>query len=213
MGAARDGSVLYYNDYGLGGLVQRHDLVLNAPMSEFAGSPGPDFYPEDIVVLFDSTICCLFRNVDNTANWIYHFDVDGTLLHSFQPSTYGPVHHIAVSSDDLPDRIQVWHHYNSPTPTSPITNALILYNVNGTQISGFGQTYAYVNGRGPTILVGSETQPRWGSALKGSLIPMMIPPEISGIYFLNPDNKHDIYNNNVENRIPTPTIRTALLGE
>jgi hypothetical protein len=88
-----------------------------------------------------------------------------------------------------------------------------LYNVNGTQISGFGQTYAYVNGRGPTILVGSENQPRWGSALKGSLIPMMIPPEISGIYFLNPDNKHDIYNNNVENRIHTPTIRTALLGE
>lgn len=39
--------------------------------------------------------------------------------------------------------------------------------------------------------------------------------DISGIYYLNPNKAefHDSYYNNVENKIPDPTIKTALLGE
>jgi hypothetical protein len=217
MGVSRDARILYYNDYRQGGKVQRHDLDNNIPLTEFAGSPGATFYPEDIIVLIDGTICCLFREVGNASTWIYHFAADGTVLHSFKP-TQGPVHHIAHSSDDLPDRIWTWMHYNYPTPTSWPTNLFIVFNVTGTQISGFGETYGYVNGRGPHPSAPAPAaavcaQPRWGSALKGALVMMINSPGMSGIYYLNSDKTHDTYYNGVENRIPDPTIRTALLGE
>jgi hypothetical protein len=49
---------------------------------------------------------------------------------------------------------------------------------------------------------------------------VVIPPDppatdVSGIYFINPvkTTKHDSYYNDIEKKIPNPTIRTALIGE
>jgi hypothetical protein len=39
------------------------------------------------------------------------------------------------------------------------------------------------------------------------------PPELSGIYFVNPINTHDKYNGSVDKKIPDPTVKTAVLGE
>ena len=48
-------------------------------------------------------------------------------------------------------------------------------------------------------------------------IPSIIPtlPDLSGLYFLNPSKQeyHDSYYNKQELKIPTPSIRTAFLGE
>lgn len=43
----------------------------------------------------------------------------------------------------------------------------------------------------------------------------IILTDISGIYFINPNKttKHDSYYNDIERKIPDPTIRTSLLGE
>lgn len=47
----------------------------------------------------------------------------------------------------------------------------------------------------------------------GASVP--IPPDISGIYYVNPKKitNHDSYYNDVEKKIPNPTVRTALVGE
>jgi uncharacterized OB-fold protein len=39
--------------------------------------------------------------------------------------------------------------------------------------------------------------------------------EISGVYYINPGKtgKHDSYYNDVEKKIPDPTVKTALIGE
>jgi len=38
------------------------------------------------------------------------------------------------------------------------------------------------------------------------------PPDLSGIYFIDPDKTHDSYYNGIERKIPNPIVRTALLG-
>jgi hypothetical protein len=40
-----------------------------------------------------------------------------------------------------------------------------------------------------------------------------VVPNISGIYYVNPSGTHDSYYNDVEKKIPNPTVKTALLGE
>lgn len=63
----------------------------------------------------------------------------------------------------------------------------------------------------PYLQIGASTQIAVYHP-EGVVVP---PPDISGIYFINPDKttNHDSYYNDVENKIPDPTIRTPLLGE
>jgi hypothetical protein len=56
-----------------------------------------------------------------------------------------------------------------------------------------------------------------------SLPPVVIPPVVvplvtinyTGVYFIDPTKvaKHDSYYNAIEQKIPNPTMRTALIGE
>lgn len=39
------------------------------------------------------------------------------------------------------------------------------------------------------------------------------PPDLSGVYFMNPTNTHDKYNGGIDKKIPNPTIKTTGVGE
>jgi hypothetical protein len=213
MGVSRNSEILYYGHRVAGGKVKRHDLKLSVGlgMPDFVANPGANFIPEFVVTMSDGSIVCLFRDstLPSVQNTIYHFQADGTLWHtailSFANMT---VRWISHAPDDDPDKI--WIRYEMADGR---TDGFIQLRLStGTYLISFGNDFLNLtNGVAPQDT--GCALPIWGPQRFGVMVTLMNTPNISGIYYLNPANTHDIHYRFVDTKIPDPTIRTALLGE
>jgi hypothetical protein len=212
MGVSRDSAILYYGRELADAKIQRHDLTTDSPLVEFFNSPGPNYIPRYVIVMSDNTICCLFSYwpSPSTSNMLYHFAPNGTVLHSYTLSigAGSVVSWISHSYDDNPDLI--WIRYYNVGATPPVTTLVQLKLSDGTYGTAFG-LYSFNNGQGP--INQPCTQAHWGPQFQGIMIPMMFQPDVSGLYTLNPGNKHDSLYYAIDVKIPDPTVRTALIGE
>lgn len=202
-GVSRDGTIIYFVDPDTGG-IGRFNLTTNTLLSSFTSAPaaGND-WAEDIIVMSDGTIVAVFSN-----DWVYHYATDGTVLHSWAVPN---IDHMSHEADDSADRVWLW--------LQPSSNYIfrLLNLTNGTTIKEFQAGAFSGNGVGQ---YSSDCNPptRFGVGSSCTMLTMMtppIPPDLGGIYFINPIKvaRHDSYYNSVEKKIPNPTVRTAFMGE
>lgn len=224
-GVSRNGGVLYYRNNASMNDISRFDLANNDTMTPFTIAAAGAVC--DIIVLNDSTIVAACESADTTLNthFVIHLSAAGDILHTYlvplSVDGGGNLHHLVHSAEDSDTQVWIWLQPDAVDTGGNSKNRFQLIDLElGTIITQFdgersGTVVPYDASCDPTTKFGSP-----GSC---PLMIMMEPvdapttPDTTGIYYIDkipiPGERRDKYYNDVEKKIPNPTIRTALFGE
>lgn len=197
-------SILYYSNIGNNQPIKRWDLINNVALSDLV-APGLAAYRiVDMFVLQDGTILALFWNSAAKDTIVRRYDTTGAQLNSFaigaQTSATKP--RAAYALDD-PISFWVWNHSAgiSTMRNVRISDGAILTTRLHREFEG--GTYQGAQTAAPDAVYG----------MSFSCPLMIMTGDLSGLYTIVRNKKHDSYYGSIENKIPDPTARTAIVGE
>lgn len=183
------------------------------PNYSFEGQFGNEF----LVLPDDSLLLMFIGNFSATGSQVRHYSAAGVLLRTYDIPN-ADIDHIAY---DGVTYTSFWSWGIDYTTSFGIFTRFRISD--GAILSQFsliptssGAGFASAPPTSATLFGGPESCTFVTSATPLSRYGgVLAPTEISGIYFINHTKatKHDSYYNNIEKKIPNPTIRTALIGE
>lgn len=200
-------AILYYCQVGFGVPVKRWDLALNSAMSDLVGSIA-SYQQPDILVIGDGTIIVLYYNSGTKDVQAKRYNAAGSTLNTYslgaQSTSTKP--RMAYALDD-PNSFWVFtHNFTSGSGRTIGRNV----KVSDGSILTTRSWQQYEGGNYDGSQTASPVS-RFGNSFSCPFF-VMAGSTISGIYFINPNVRHDIYYDS-SRKIPDPTIRTAIVGE
>lgn len=221
------------------GFVKRWDLVNNVFLSDF---PHPAGLSLVYVLKNDNVVISTMDTVAHIAT-IKEYNNAGTLLHTYTFTNKGSVRikHAIDNPVSIWSWFEEYSSGISTFINLRLSDGVHLQEFSKVQFESgvyqgdetptptdrFGHSFSCpifvlyeggpANGNGGGNGGGNGEPPPSGSAMLAQLpvevLGLLYGP--TGIYFINPDKAtwHDSYYNDIEKKIPNPTIRTALLGE
>lgn len=206
-GVTRDGKILYWGDY-FSHNCRRYDMITHTEiLPAFTPPTGGPYNGGEVIVLKDNSIVCLF--VDSNIppplhHKLVHYSPAGVILREIPYVNPNILHHICHNSAD---DMKVWVFLN----ISQGNRFQLIDLTDGSILRDFTVPYTDNPPAGSCVPVN-----RFDCSGSCPLMVMMAPvgpPDMSGIYFINPEKTHEYYNGGIELKIPNPTIKSTLLGE
>lgn len=212
-----DETILYYFVNTAGTAIKRWDLINDVALTDFVSGVAGYFMIFDMLVLSDGTILAGYQKNTATVDYfVRRYNAAGTILNTYSFGTTR-LNRLAFA---LNDPTSFWAWFFITNSHSEFRNILIS---DGSTVTTFNTALYTIGSYQPTA---TATPERYGHAASCPFLILnneIIPPptiDMSGIYYINPNKttgggtgKHDSYYDDVEKKIPNPTIRTALIGE
>lgn len=200
-------SILYYSARGFGVPVKRWDLVNNVALSDLAASVAT-YENFDILVIADGTILVLYYSSSTKDVQVKRYSTGGAVLNTYtlgvQSGTTEP--RMAYGLDD-PTSFWVFSHNNVASSGRTIARNV---KVSDGSIITTRSWQEYEGGSYNSSVQTATPVSRFGNSFSCPFFVMA--GDLSGVYFVNSSLTHDNYYSSA-NKIPNPTIRTALVGE
>ena len=197
-----------------GTYILRWDLINNVQLSNFTVTPVGTL---QVFILKNDNIVVISYNSTTRVTTISEYDSSHNLLHSY---TFPNLVNVRIKhATDNPLSIWCWF---TVYPFNGMSRFIKLRLSDGVYLKDFSAVQ-FESGE----YQGNDTLPataRFGHSFScpmtilyeggtaGGGGPEPTPPDLGGIYFINPAKSHETYYT-AEKKIPNPTIKTALIGE
>ena len=199
------------------GKVKKWDLINNIMLADH---PTPAGQSAVMVLKNDNVVIGTFNGTTHIVT-ISEYNSADSLLHSYTFTNKRSLRFKAAADNPL----SIWCWFEDQSPY--MSNFVKLRLSDGVHLQDFTRT-VYESGTSEFFPITANPPDRFGHSFSCPIFLLFqgtpIPPDLSGIYYINSAKagvgtvptrmgKHDSYYNDVEKKIPDPTVRLAYFGE